>query len=306
MFWPEGWRTETPENLRLLATEEGLREAMNKKTILQATAARCDSEHNLWVELPCCWGIIPRDEGAVGIEDGSVRDIALISRVGRAVCFTVKEITVDGLGRPLAVLSRKSAQEQCKKGYLNKVRCGDVLDVCITHLEPFGAFCDVGCGVASLIPIDAISVSRIFHPADRFYAGQRVKAVVRSIDPKGRLLLSHKELLGTWQENADLFHAGETVIGTVRTVESYGSFVELTPNLAGLAEPKEGVRAGQQAAVFIKSMIPEKMKVKLIVVDAFDAPFSPREFSYFFHGEHMTHWRYSPAACPKTVETVFE
>ena len=306
MFWPEGWRTATLENLRLLATVEGLREAMNKKTILQAKASRCDSGHNLWVELPCCRGLIPRDEGAVGIDDGSVRDIALISRVGRAVCFTVKEITTDESGSPLAILSRKAAQQQCKTGYLNGLRCGDVIDVCITNLEPFGAFCDVGCGVASLIPIDAVSVSRIFHPADRFYAGQRVKAVVRSVDENGRLLLSHKELLGTWQENADLFHPGETVIGTIRTVESYGSFVELTPNLAGLAEPKEGVRAGQQAAVFIKSMIPEKMKVKLIVVDAFDAPYSSREFSYFFHGDRMTRWRYSPDGCPKTVETLFE
>ena len=31
----------------------------------------------------------------------------------------------------------------------------------------------------------------------------------------------------------------------MRSVESYGIFVELTPNLAGLAELKENVHAGQ-------------------------------------------------------------
>ena len=41
--------------------------------------------------------------------------------------------------------------------------------------------------------------------------------------------------------------------GVVRSVESYGIFVELTPNLAGLAEPREGVRVGQHAGVYIKS-----------------------------------------------------
>lgn len=68
------------------------------------------------------------------------------------------------------------------------------------------------------------------------------------MDPAGRVSLSHKELLGTWEENAALFSPGETVSATVRSVESYGIFVELTPNLAGLAEPKAGVRAGSRPA----------------------------------------------------------
>ena len=37
----------------------------------------------------------------------------------------------------------------------------------VTHIEPFGAFCDVGCGISALLPIDCMSVSRISSPADR-------------------------------------------------------------------------------------------------------------------------------------------
>ncbi len=305
MFWPEGRIPPTQERCNLIATLDGLREAMTKKIILEARAARCDHQHNLWVDLPACKGVIPREEGALGIEDGTVRDIALISRVGRSVCFTVQELTTDSMGNRLAILSRRAAQKQCREQYLNRLRAGDVINTCITHLEPFGAFCDVGCGISSLIPIDAISVSRIFHPGDRFYAGQSVKAVVKGVDADGKIYLTHKELLGTWEENAALFRAGETVIGTVRTVESYGSFVELTPNLAGLAEPKEGVQAGQQAAVFIKSMIPEKMKVKLIIVDAFDATQTASKPPILFSGDHMELWRYSPLSCQKIIETRF-
>lgn len=64
-------------------------------------------------------GLIPREEGAVGIAEGSTRDIALSSRVSKPVCFVVKgfEPTADGGRR--ALLSRREAQEQCRYHYLN-------------------------------------------------------------------------------------------------------------------------------------------------------------------------------------------
>lgn len=88
-------------------------------------------------------------------------------------------------------------------------------------------------------------------------------------------------------------------------MEDYGVFVELTPNLAGLAEPCEGVRAGQHAGVYIKSILPEKMKIKLIIVDAFDAPYAPQPVQYFLTEGVLRRWRYSPPECSRVVETVF-
>jgi Fe-S cluster assembly ATP-binding protein len=58
--------------------------------------------------------------------------------------------------------------------YISKLACGDVIPAKVTHLEPFGCFADIGCGIVSLIPIDAISVSRISHPGDRFFNGQDI------------------------------------------------------------------------------------------------------------------------------------
>jgi len=165
---------------------------------------------------------------------------------------------------------------------------------------------DVGCGVTSLIPIDSISVSRISHPRDRFRPGQELLAVVKSINADGRITLTHKELLGSWEENAALFAPGETVSGIVRSVEKYGVFVELTPNLAGLAEVKEGACPGQQASVYIKNLLPEKMKIKLIIVDAFDASYYPPQLKYHITSGRLQRWRYSPACCERVVETIFE
>lgn len=303
-FYPEGWLKDTAENKKNMATPSALALAQMNETVLESKVIMCDAEHNMTVDLGGITGIIPRNEGAVGISDGTTKDIALISRVGRPVCFTVKSLNTDDSGKIFAILSRKDAQEKCLKHILNTKRAGDVIDAKITHLESFGAFCDVGCGNVALLPIDAISVSRISHPRDRFNVGDDIKAIIKSVSADNRITLSLKELLGTWEENADLFLQGQTVSGIVRSIEDYGIFIELTPNLAGLAEPKANVRVGQQASVYIKSIIPEKMKIKLIVIDSFDAECFDG-IHYFNTAEHISEWNYSPFGCDKKITSSF-
>lgn len=304
-FLPEGYRIQTEENKRAVSTPARLAEAMERGTILEGRVTICDSSHNLWVDLPGMQAVIPREEGAVGIREGTTRDIALISRVNKPVCFVVTELTCDTAGVPLAILSRRIAQERCQAQYLDACRPGDILPACVTHLEPFGCFVDIGCGIPSLIPIDSISVSRISHPSDRFTVGQQLRVIFKGREGK-KILLTHKELLGTWEENAAQFQPGETVAGIVRSVENYGIFVELTPNLAGLAELKPNVTVGQHASVYIKSILPERMKIKLILVDVF-APSvpEPAELHYFIQDSHMDRWQYASAASTKSMESLF-
>ena len=303
-FYPEGHLIDRAENKAAMLNAAALSDAMRDARILEARSMICDNEHNLIVDLKCMRGIIPREEGALGIREGTVRDIAIISRVNKPVCFIVTDFIRDAYGRITAVLSRRKAQERCMEQYISHLVCGDVLDVRITHLEPFGAFADIGCGIVSLLPIDAISVSRIDHPRERLTVGMDIRAVIRAKD-ENRITLSHKELLGTWKQNAERFRVGETVAGIVRSVESYGIFIELTPNLAGLAELKENVQPGQQASVFIKSILPNRMKVKLVIVECFDYAYKPEPPVYFFDGDHMDKFIYSPPESEKHIETIF-
>ncbi len=298
-YYPEGWQKE--EKIRSEFTKTQLEEARINQTVLEAGVLMCDANHNLVVSLGEMKGIIPREEGAVGISEGTTRDIALISRVGKTVCFTVESIDNDS---NYAILSRKRAQEKCRDYILKNKSAGDIVNAKITHLESFGAFCDIGCGNIALLPIDAISISRISHPSDRFYVGENIKAVIKSIALDGKITLSHKELLGTWEENVQMFSAGQTVTGVVRSVENYGIFVEISPNLAGLAEPKENVKVGEQASVYIKSIIKEKMKIKLIIIDSFENNYSP-EIKYFYEGSRIDNWNYSPDLCEKRIYTKF-
>lgn len=305
-FMPEGLLISSGENLNLLTSKAFLKEAYYSGKIIEARAVMCDREHNLHVDLGVMKGIIPREEGAIGISDGSVRDIAIISRVNKPVVFKITDFIEDETGRTTAILSRKQVQEECVREYISHLVVGDVIDAKVTHMESFGVFADIGAGVSALLPIDSISVSRIPHPSVRFKTGDEIKAVVKNIDSDNRITLSFKELLGTWEQNASEFSAGETVPGIIRSVEKYGVFVELKPNLAGLAEYVPDVRPGQHASVYVKSLIPERMKIKLIIVDSFDAEYPDSTVEYYTHAQHIDRWVYSPECCEKVIESVFE
>ncbi len=302
-FLPEGHLIKSSENIEYLSSTDSLKKAMDEGIILEAKADMCTSTHDLVVNLPCMNAIMPREECAIGISEGKTKDIAIISRVGRPVMFNIIGFT-ENQGKVSAILSRRQAQEKCISEYLSQLSSGEIIDARVTHIEQFGCFVDIGCGIPSMIPIDEISVSRISSPADRFTIGECIKVVYKGTDGD-KFYISHKELLGTWEENAEMFSAGETVRGIVRSVESYGIFVELAPNLAGLAEPKSGVSVGQTASVYIKSINPEKMKIKLIIVDASDTPLR-FENRYFITDGIIDRWQYSPDSSSRLIETVFE
>ncbi len=302
-YRPEG--TESAGDRQYLESEQSLMRARDDKAILQARCTLCDSGHNLYVDLGPMTGYIPREEAALGIREGTVKDVAIITRVNKMISFVVKDFITVGTRR-MAVLSRREAQERCRTHLLNTLEPGMVVEARVTHLEQFGAFVDLGCGVISMIPIDRISVSRIRHPDHRFVCGMPVRAVVLQVDRENaRFLLSHKELLGTWEENVRQFEPGQTVSGIIRSVESYGVFVELAPNLAGLAEPAEHAEPDCCVGVYIKSILPEKMKVKLAIVDLGDPVKKPAPFTYFFQGDRMKDWQYSPPECAKVIAESF-
>lgn len=303
-FFPEGFIINTKDNNNFLNSNSSLMQAKLLGKILEAKAILCDNKHNLIVNLGCMKGFIPRNEVAIEQNGEKLKDIAIISRVNKPVCFVVSKFENKSNGKTLAILSRKAAQEMCFEHKISKMCSGDVIDAVVTHLENFGAFVDIGCGIISFLPIDMISVSRITHANERFKQGMKIKVIIKSIT-KERVNLTHKELLGTWEENVSRFSIGETVPGIVRSIEDYGIFVELSPNLAGLAELRTDVYKGQQISVYIKNIIPEKMKIKLVVIETFDTKPKVEYPKYFFHEDHMEKFIYSPLCCQKVIETNF-
>lgn len=316
LYQPEGARIASAQNREYLSSLSGLERAMNTGAIVEGIVTLCDGELRLHVDLGCACGIIEPSEALLCRIGEERKDIAIISRVGKPVAFCILSIEHREGGVPVAILSRRRAQVMCMRYLQTELCVGDLLPARVTHLEPFGAFVDIGCGVSSLLSVDCISVSRISHPRDRLTPGMLLWVVVKSIDREsGRIYVSLRELLGTWEENVANFEAGQTVAGIIRSVESYGVFVELAPNLAGLAELKnESVedmrqKIGQSAAVYIKSIVPERMKIKLVLIDVAGTGHTERKLNYFVDPAvtpHLYHWLYSPPGSRKVIETVFD
>ena len=308
-YMPEGHLFTSEKNYSYINSLDGLERAMRDNATVEALAVLCDHNLNLYVELgKGIKGIIKKEDILYQISGQETKDIAILTRVGKIVAFKVKSVSRAATGEIIAYLSRKEAQKECYREYISELHPGDVVPCRVTHIENFGAFVDLGCGIISLLSIDSISVSRISHPGDRIKVGESIYAVVKGVDNANRISVSCRELLGTWEENAAVLNEGETVCGIIRSVENYGIFVELKPNLTGLAEYKANIHAGQGVTVYIKSIIPEKMKIKLSIIDTYSQTNEIAPLEYFINPKeikHMDRWIYSPKESGKNIYTCF-
>ena len=298
-----------PEGLSAppLYTLEMLRRAVSDGAVLEGTVQRCDGDLNLYLQLGSTFAKIPREEVTAPWISGADREIAVLSRVGKQVCFTVESISADAKGAPTALLSRRKVQEQAMEEMRRSLKPGAVVVGKVVRMEPFGAFVDIGRGIVALLPTEYISAARIRHPNERFRVGQKILAVVKVFDRENRrITLTHKELLGTWLENASYLQPGETVRGIVRSVKEYGTFIELAPNLSGLADTRENLQPGDGVSVYIKSIRPDRMKIKLQIIEKLPGAPPPPPIRYQITDGVLDHWVYSPPSCEKpAVETVF-
>ena len=284
-------------------TQEILENAVGSGEIFCAKALIYENGKGLHFNLNGIKGIMPKEEVLYTPNNSIVKDAAVITRINKNVCFEV--IGFEAAPEPVAILSRKVVQQKVFDDFIKNLSPGDVIPCCVTHVDTFGVFCDMGFGITALLPIDFISVSRINSPADRFCDGQNIFACVKSISPDGKIVLTHKELLGTWLENAMMFTPHTTVTGIVRSIEDYGVFIELSPNLAGLAEATSDVDVGDVVNVYIKSILPDKMKVKLVILNKEKKQNYTSEIPYFITDGHIYHWQYSTDSGIKNICTDF-
>lgn len=251
-FFPEGWKSEDTEET---------------KDILQGIVKNCDKDYNLHVELKNgIHGIIPRQEiEAINVDEkGYPKEKLCIGKVHKYVQFKLKEKDGDKL-----IFSRKDVQQEVLNSVKTDLKVGDNIKGIVKNITPYGAFIDIGGGVVGLAYIEDLSVARIKTPYERLKIGQNVNIVVKSINREtGKISLSYKDTLGTWEENAKRFSVGMNTKGIIRETEKNknGIFIELTPNLVGMAEYKEGLKYGEKVDLYIKKIDYDKKKVKVVLL----------------------------------------
>lgn len=262
-FRPEGWNNEiTPVD------KKQINNYIQKNEILQGLVKECDENYNLYIQFENgLTGIMPRQEvEAINIEDTGLPKINLCTgKIHKFVQFKIKETK----NKNQVILSRKEVQEEALNWIKNELQEGTKITGIVKSIKPYGAFIEIGGGIVGLVHIEDLSVARIKTPFERLNIGQKVDVVVKSVDRNtGKVVLSYKETLGNWEENAEKFIIGTTVKGIVRETEKNknGIFIELTPNLVGMAEYEEGLEYGQTVEVYIKKIDNQRKKIKLLIV----------------------------------------
>lgn len=137
------------------------------------------------------------------------------------------------------IFSEKAAWEEQQESRLSKIKIGDTVEGKVTGIVDFGVFVEFEEGLEGLIHISELAWQRIDHPSQVMKVGETVQAEIIEIDGS-KISLSRKRLLkDPWANVNEKYNVGDVVKGTVLKANPFGLFVELDPDIHGLAHVSE-------------------------------------------------------------------
>lgn len=162
----------------------------------------------------------------------------------------VKVLDIDERDGKL-IVSEKAAWEDRQAEVLAQYHVGDEIDGIVTALTDFGAFvrfppdADPSRYLEGLIHISEIAWQRVEHPRDMLQVGQPVRCRIINVEGS-KIFLSLKRMTeDPWQQAAERYRIGQTVEGKVVKAQPFGLFVELDPEIQGLAHVSELAAPGE-------------------------------------------------------------
>jgi ribosomal protein S1 len=137
------------------------------------------------------------------------------------------------------VVSEKIVWEVKQENTLSKYKVADRVEGEVTAVTDFGAFVRFDANIEGLVHISEIAWQRIDHPNDILKAGDTVAAEIINIEGS-KIFLSMKKLVNDpWQDVAKKYQVNQWVKGRVLKINPFGLFVELDPDIHGLAHISE-------------------------------------------------------------------
>lgn len=250
-------------------TFEQLNEIKNTMQVLDMYVEEIDTNFNLIGYIGNnVKAFMPREEfSSVVNDEGLVDEKYIVNKKSKKFPVCIKDVIQNSDGSLEIIASKKILELKVRKWMYMHLKPGVKLKGVVVNLLDYGAFADVGGGVTGLIKLSDISNSPIKHPSEILKIGQRINVVVKKYDrDTGKIELSYKEQLGTFEQNVKKIKEGDIVEGVVKNRIKTGVFVELKPGLVGLAEHVSGIEYGQKVLVSIKKISLEKKKIKLIII----------------------------------------
>ena len=215
--------------------------------------------------------------------------------VGKKVSVIVKDIKVDPKDKrnKKITYSVRDIKLAAQEKVFSTLAVNQVVDCTVTDVLEFGLAVDID-GLKGFIHISEVSWKRLEKLSDVYKVGDKIKAVVASLDEaKKNVKLSIKKLeADPWSTVANEFKTGDEVEGTVTRVLAYGAFVEIKAGIEGLVHISdfswtkkkvnvaEYVKEGEKVKVRIVELNPEDRKLKLGIKQLVANPWETAETDF--------------------------
>lgn len=155
-----------------------------------------------------------------------------------------------------------------KRSFSIPISKGTILEGKVESIRDFGMFVNINKQCTGILYKEDISNMKLKTPDELFSVGDNIRVCVKSFnEDTGRLVFSYKEMAPTWGELIKKYSENMVTKGIVRNRYKNGIFVELEPNLFGLADYKNVASYGDKVNVIIKKISPEMQKIKLEILD---------------------------------------
>jgi small subunit ribosomal protein S1 len=166
------------------------------------------------------------------------------------------------------IVSEKAAWEEKQKNIISAYKVGDIVEGTVSALADFGVFVKFD-NLEGLVHISELAWQRIDHPQDVVKVGQTIKAEIIGVEGS-KIFLSMKKLIDDpWKLIGDKYKVGQVVEGKVLKINPFGLFVELDPEIHGLAHISELSNKQIQSPTEVAS-IGDTLKFKIISIEPVD------------------------------------
>ena len=139
----------------------------------------------------------------------------------------------------------------------------------VKNLTDYGAFVELDENIDGLIHVSDISwTKKISHPSEVLKKGQKVEAIVLSVDQENmKIALGLKQLSeDPWPSYVEKYPVNTIIEGTITKVANFGVFVEFDKDLDGLIHISE-LSEEPTANLEEKYKVGDKVRAKIVKID---------------------------------------
>ncbi len=192
--------------------------------------------------------------------------------VGQEIEALVVSLDVDNRRMSLSI---KQLEKNPWTAVSEDFKAGQTIKGVISNVTDFGIFVQLMPGVDGLVHVSDLSwTEHIEHPGDLYKRGDKIEAVILSIDEDSKkVALGIKQLKqDPWKTVETDFPVESIVKGTVTKITNYGAFVKLSTGIEGLIynselieQKDEPVKPGQERELRVINASAEERKLGLSI-----------------------------------------